>query len=223
ARRQYTWAAGAKNVFQLLNFIHSRAGLEFSALGASSAVVTDLQPAFTINPGESGKTACLRLLAMIPDVLLFRGKYGYLKNILAADSEDYEYGTDHPMIEAHYHQRHKSSNRVQATNGTILSEDFDWPEIDLVFDILEQDYDLALSTAARTAARAAAIQRRSEVRSLDGYVLVPMNCGQEIYDVIKLTDQRAPLSAEKRRVLGLDHTFYPAKAQYRTLAHLGAV
>ncbi|MCJ7523497.1 MAG: hypothetical protein MUP21_14945, partial [Dehalococcoidia bacterium] len=218
-----TWAAGARNVFQLINFLHSKAGLEFSALGASSAVVTDLQPAFTINPGESGKTACLRLLAMIPDVLLFRGKYGYLKNILAGDAEDYEYGTDHAILEAHYHQRHKASNRIQATNGVILSEDFDWTEIDLVFDILEQDYDLALSTAARTAARAAAIQRRQVIGARDGYVMVPMNCGQEIYDVIKLTDLRAPLSAEKRRVLGLDHMYYPAKAQYRTLAHLGGL
>ncbi len=223
ARRQYSWVSGAKNIFQLLGFIHSRAGLEFSALGGSSAVVTDLEPAFTINPGESGKTACLRLLAMIPDVLFFRGKQAYLKYIQSSDGEDYTYGTDHAILEAHYHTRHFASNRIQVTNGTIFTEDFDWAEIDLVFDILEQDYDLALTTTTRTGRRAADMLRRATVGALDGYVLVPLNCGQEIYDVIKLTDLRAPLIAEKRRILGIDQMFYPAKAQYRTLAHLGAL
>jgi len=223
ARRQYSWASGDKNIFQLLNFIHSRAGLEFSALGGSSSVVTDLKPAFTINPGESGKTAALRLLAMIPDVLFFRGYFGYLKYIQSTDSEDYTYGTDHAILEAHYHTSHKAANRVQVNSATIFTEAFDWEEIDLVFDILEQDYDLALTTTARTGARATAIERRQTVRSYNGYSVVPLNCGQEIYDVVKLTDQRAPLSAEKRRLLGIDHMFYPAKAEYRSRLILGAV
>jgi len=205
ARRQYSWASGDLNIYQLLSFIHSRAGLEFSALGGSSSVLTDLEPAFTINPGESGKTAALRLLAMIPDVLFFRGYFGYLKYIQSSDSEDYTYGTDHAILEAHYHTSHKAANRVQVNSATIFTESFDWEEIDLVFDILEQDYDLALTTTARTGARATAIERRQTVRSYNGYSVVPLNCGQEIYDVVKLTDQRAPLSAEKRRLLGIDH------------------
>ena len=90
ARRQFSWEAGDKNIFQLLNFILARAGLEFSSFSSSSAV-TGQYPAFTISPGESGKTAVLRLLDRVPDVLFFRGEYAYLKNPQASDGVDYAY------------------------------------------------------------------------------------------------------------------------------------
>ncbi len=90
ARRQFSWAANDKNIFQLLNFILARAGLEFSSFSSSSAI-TAQKPAFTINPRETGKTAVLRLLAMVPDVLFFRGEYAYLKNPKTSDAMDYAY------------------------------------------------------------------------------------------------------------------------------------
>jgi hypothetical protein len=115
ARRQYTWASGSKNISQLLNWIHARAGLEFSSFSNSSALVNQY-PAFTINPGESGKTAVQRLLAMVPDLVLFRGHNASSLNPQATDASSYAYGsgtTPHPIIGAQYRKDAKKVNRVQ--------------------------------------------------------------------------------------------------------------
>ena len=45
--------------------------------------------------------------------------------------------------------------------------------------------------------------RRLERDSLSGDVTVGPNCGQELYDVVEVTDPRAGLAAVKRRVAGL--------------------
>jgi len=223
ARRQYVWAAGDKNVFQLLEYLLARAGLEFGALGGPSSVVTDLKPAFTINPGESGRTAVLRLTAMIPDVLFFRGHDGYLKYIQDSDSSDYTYGTDHDIQEGRYRTSHMVTNRAQVTGDGVFTEDFDWDSIDLVCDSIAQDHDLTLDTATRGHARGNVMLRRAEIGDADSHILVPMNCGQEIYDVVTITDQRAPLGGAKRRVLGLEHLYNPQKGVYALKISLGGV
>ncbi len=45
--------------------------------------------------------------------------------------------------------------------------------------------------------------RKAALTAEDGEVAVPVNCGQELYDVIEVADALAGLSAAKRRVLGI--------------------
>ena len=52
---------------------------------------------------------------------------------------------------------------------------------------------------------------------------MPVNCGQQLYDVIDITDVRAGLSAEKRRVLRMLLVFQPQKAEYSQRLWLGNV
>ena len=209
ARRQFAWAAGTKNVFQLLNFILARAALEFSSFSSSDALANHY-PAFTVNPGESGKTAVLRLLSMVPDALFFRGNSGYIINPQASDSSVYAYGTAHAILEAEYTERARQANRVQVfglPSSVAMTEDWDWEEIDLVYDRLAQVHDINLDTAAEAHARGEAMLRHAAIESEDGYIVVPLNCGQELYDVIEITDALAGLTAAKRRVLSLHHTY----------------
>ena len=222
ARRQYTWASGAKNIFQLLNWIHARAGLEFSSFSSSDPLVNQY-PAFTINPGESGKTIVLRLLSFVPDVLFFRGNTGYIINPLAADASAYTYGTTHAIYEGRYITRSKETNRAQVFGSSVFTEDFDWGEIDLISDLLTQAQDINLTTTTKAHERGAAELREAAIHALDGIVLVPLNCGQEMYDVVDLTDAVAGLTAAKRRVLSLSHTYNPTKGQYVLKIGLGAV
>jgi len=220
ARRQFAWAAGSVNIFQLLNFIMARAGLEFSSFSNSDALVNHY-PAFTINPGESGKTSVLRLLSMVPDVLFFRSNCGYIINPQASDSSIYAYGTSHAILEAEYAKHVKHVNRVQVFGSGVFTEDWDWEEIDLVYDHLAQIHDINLDTSAEAHARGEAILRHAAIESLDGHILVPLNCGQELYDVIDITDARAGLSAAKRRVLSLHHLYDTQKGAYTLKIGLG--
>jgi hypothetical protein len=225
ARRQFAWAADDKSVFQLLNFIMARAGLEFSSFSYSDALVNHC-PAFTISPGESGKTAVLRLLSMVPDVLFFRGNSGYIINPQASDSSVYAYGTAHAILQAEYTERARQANRVQVfglPSSVAMTEDWDWEEIDLVYDRLAQVHDINLDTEAEAHARGEAVLRHAAIESTDGYIVVPLNCGQELYDVIDITDALAGLTAAKRRVLALHHTYDTQKGLYTLKIGLGGV
>lgn len=202
ARRQFSWVAGSKNIFQLLAFIFARVGLEFSVFSNSSALVNQY-PAFTIHPGESGATAVRRLLDMVPDVLFFRGHYAYIKNPQASDQSVYSYGTDHPLWEGRYASDSPGYNRVQVYGAEVLSESFSWLHVSKVYDRLHQVHDLNLNTVEKAQGRAEAELREALTSAISGEIRVPVNCGQELYDVIDITDERAGLVAAKRRILGL--------------------
>jgi hypothetical protein len=202
ARRQYAWAQGEKNIFQLLSFVMARASLDFSSAGSSS-VVTDIYPSFTINPGESGATAVRRLLAVVPDVIFFRGHFAYIKNPEASEASDYSYGTEHAILRGRYGSQRPQANRVQVFGDGPFVETFGWDEIEDAYDRIRQVHDLNLDTVARAQDRADAEMRHQEIASSSGEIVVPVNCGQELYDVITVTDEPAGLTDAGRRVLGL--------------------
>ena len=88
ARRQFAWPAGDQTVSQIIMLICARAGLDNASLSSSSAF-TSLKPAFTIHPGEDGKTALRRLLAMVPDEAIMRGGTCFTRYPQATDASDY--------------------------------------------------------------------------------------------------------------------------------------
>ncbi len=75
---------------------------------------------------------------------------------------------------------------------------------------------------AKTEQRGEAYLREAEVESGGGTIRVPVNCGQQLYDVIDITDSRAGLSAEKMRVLGLIMIYNPGRGEYEQRLSLGA-
>lgn len=227
ARRTHNWQAGNKNILQILSFIFARAGLELASV-TSSSQLTSLKPALAIHPGESGRSAVLRLLSLVPDVIFFRGNYAYVKNPQAADNTDYTYELSatshgHPIFEGQYAVEAKGANRVQVFGADLLTEDWDWAEIGLVLDRLAQVHDVNLDSAAKAHARGQAVLRDAAIHAGDGHILVPLNCGQELYDVVGITDQRAGLAGARRRVVGLTHTYAPAKGRYDLRIELGGV
>ena len=202
ARRQYAWAAGEKNAFGILQFLFARAGLEFSSLGGSTEA-SSLYPAFTVNPSESGLTAVQRLLAMLPDVIFVRGEFGYLVEPLATEAADYAYGTGHALLAGRYADLLPGANRAQVFGNGVFAEGFDWPGVESTYDLLRQVHDVNLTTAAQANDRAAAVLRHEAIAASGGGIAVPVNCGQELYDVVEVTDAGAGLAAAKRRVMGL--------------------
>lgn len=224
ARRQFAWDAGESTVYALLRFILGRAGLGFGALSAST-VVTSLSPAFTVQPAESGKAAVGRLLAMVPDVLLISGFHGYLVNPTAAQATDYEYGVKHVILAGRYGSRSASLNRVQVFGQDLMVEDFDWTSVGDIYDRLHQVHDRNLTSTAAAQDRADALLRHGEMQASDNELLVPVNCGQELYDVLEVTDARAGLSGARRRVqtMSLRYVRDRPTAAYEMGLRLGAV
>ncbi len=223
ARRQYQWVAGEKNVFGILLFLFARAGLEFSSAGGS-ATASNLYPAFTVHPGESGLAAVRRLLAMLPDVIFARGEFAYLTEPLASEGADYAYGTEHALLSGRYVDGSVDANRAQVYGKNVYGERFDWTGVQSVYDRLDQVLDANLTTVAQAESRADAVLRRAAIGSAGGEITVPVNCGQELYDVVEITDAGAGLSAAKRRVLGIALRYSTgARPTYEQRIRLGGV
>ena len=93
-----------------------------------------------------------------------------------------------------------------------------------VYDDLRQEHDRNLTTVALVESRADAMLRASALGGMSGEIAVPVNCGQELYDVVEVTDAGAGLSAARRRVIGLAMRYSTGKRPvYEQRIALGAV
>ena len=133
----------------------------------------------------------------------------------------YAYGTDHAIIEGRYITPTQEVNRVQVFGNGVFTEDWEWDEISQVYDQLAQVKDINLNTITKAHYREEAMMREVDIKGLNGTILVPMNCGQDLFDVIAITSTQAGLNASKRRVLSLDRTWTPTKKESRYTLSVG--
>ncbi len=96
-------------------------------------------------------------------------------------------------------------------------------KIDRLYDRLSQLEDRNIDTVADAQQRGEDYLRRAEIESGSGSIRIPVNCGQQLYDVIDITDSQAGLDAAKKRVMGLVLVYNPRRAQYEARLSLGAV
>ena len=215
------------NVKQILEFVLARVGLKLEVKSQSS-VITGYYPDFTIHPNNRGDTVIERLLSFVPDVLFIEGNKAYLVNPLSSDSSVYSYG----KLTLYLRVGIKGSlglNRVQVEGydpvkgKPIVVDSFSWNQIDRLYDRLNQLEDRNIDTVAKAEQRGEAYLREAEIESAGGTIRIPVNCGQQLYDVIDITDSRAGLDAEKKRVLGLILVYNPKRGEYQQRLLLGGV
>jgi len=222
-RRSKAWAAGDSSLYSILQYLLSRGGFAV-AKSSSSAHLDNYKPPFSIQPGESIATGVRRLLALTPDVFFFRGETAYVVNPGNTDSSDYTYGTDHIVEKGIYVDRTMRNNwaEVFGYDSEVIEENsFDFANIQQEYDIIQQASHMDMD-GSEILLVAQALRRDADIHEYSGYILVPLNCGQEVYDVITITDSRAGLSAVTRRVLGLTHYYEKNKSRYDLFITLGA-
>jgi hypothetical protein len=227
ARHQFRWnkASQEANVLGIISFILARVGLKLE-VKSESATITDFYPDFTVSPGDSGREVIAKLLSFVTDVIFIEGGTAYLINSSPSDSSVYSYGEEHQIFEGSYHHGAMKTNRVQVEGysaGLIVAESFAWDEIDRVNDRLRQVDDRNITSVAGAQQRGQAFLRQAEIEAEGGSIVVPANCGQQLYDVVEITDARAGLDAVKKRVLGIVLGYYPRRGEYRQRLMLGAV
>ncbi len=230
ARHQFRWnkESSEMSVREILAFVLGRVGLKLETI-SESEVMTGFYPDFTIHPDDRGETAITRLLSFVSDVLFIEGNAAYIVNPLATDSSVYSYGTSHPVLEGRYRAGAWQVNRIRVegydpvASTPVVADSFAWDEIARLHDRLKQLEDRNIDTAAGAQARGQAYLRQAEIESASGFIRVPANCGQQPYDVIDITDSRAGLAAQKRRVTGLTLVYDPRRSQYEHRLSLGKV
>jgi len=227
ARFQMRWPAD-KRVWEIIQEIICRWGINLTSPGGvpKSSAVDNLYPDFTLQPGTRGDAALRRILSFIPDALIFDGNEAYVKDLQDDEESSYSYGTDHVILQGEYAEA-VSLTRARAIgrddeDNRIVEDAFDWTNLELGIDNLEQSYDPNLQSAARAQERADAILRRESLRSQGGQITIPVNCGQELYDVITITDDRCGISSKKYRVEVIQTLYHVVGRNYTQRLSLSA-
>ena len=230
ARHQFRWNKGSNemSVKQILAFVLARVGLKLEVKSQSS-VVTGFYPDFTIHPNDQGTDIIRRLLSFVPDLLFIEGVKAYLVNSQTTDASVYAYGQGHPILQGKYFSGSWQTNQVRiegydtASEAPIITDVFSWEQMECFYDRTKQVADRNIGTVAAGQALAGAYLRKAEIESIRGMVRVPVNCGQQLYDVIDITDGRAGLSGAKRRVMGITISYHPDRGEYEQAIVLGGV
>ncbi|MDD5190484.1 MAG: hypothetical protein PHE50_05515 [Dehalococcoidales bacterium] len=230
ARHQFRWNASApvNNVKYLLCFVLARAGLRLEVI-SESLTVNDYCPDFTIHRGDSGLAIINRLLSFVPDVILIEGGTAYLKNPQESDTADYVYGMPHAILQAKYQTLGWETNRAQVTGYTpetgeeIRIDTVNWLQLAKYPERLQQLNDRNLKTTAETTNRSEIMLRKAQAAAVKGEMIVPVNCGQRLYDVIEVSDASAGLAGVKKRVKGIALSYRPERGEYTHKLILGGV
>ena len=209
-------------VKQILAFVFGRIGLKLE-VKSQSAAAAGFYPDFSINPDDRGDLIIRRLLSFVPDVVFIEGIKAYLVYPQSSDQAVYSYGEAHAVFQGKHHTGSWQTNQVRVegydtgSGASILTDSFSWEQMQGFSDRVKQISDRNIGTIQAGQMLAGAYLRKAEIESSSGMIQSPVNCGQQLYDVIDVTDPRAGLSGAKRRVTGIqvsyqaDHGVYQQK------------
>jgi hypothetical protein len=129
---------------------------------------------------------------------------------------DGQYATETPGVNrAYIIGRDQYGNPVY---GTAVNTD----EVALVGERLDFQPDPTIPTTAQASDVASAVLSKMRLIGKRGIILIPPNCGQELFDVVQISDSGANQSAVKYRVVGIRFEYNPKQARYQHKLILGA-
>jgi hypothetical protein len=129
---------------------------------------------------------------------------------------DGQYTTETPEVNrAYIIGRDQYGNPVY---GTAVNTD----EVALVGERLDFQPDPAIPTTAQAGDVASAVLSKMRLSGKRGVILIPPNCGQEIFDVVQITDSGANQAAVSFRVVGIRFEYNPKQTRYQHKLILGA-
>lgn len=221
ARHQFRWnkISEEMSVKQILEFVLARVGLKLE-VKSQSDIVAGFFPDFTIHPNDTGDAIISKLLSFVSDVIFIEGVKVYLANPQSTDASEYSYGQNHSIFQGKYGYRALQTNQVRVegydpdNDEPIVAGVFDWSQLESFYDRVTQIVDRNLNTLAECQASGNTLLRKAEIASTNGLIRVPANCGQQLFDVIDITDSRAGLDEEKRRILSIVLSYHPERAEY---------
>ena len=235
-RYQLRWnhAGTPHNVWMILYKVLARMGIRLrDGAWPRSTPMLNYYPDFTLLPGYKGDNAIRRLLETVPDLLVFRGQDAFVKNPLATESPCYTYahperkvGAGEHAIEAGRYGDRATPTRTRtigrdASDNQVIADNIDWT-LQALHDQLSVEYDPNLTTYALALERAQSIFRTLELDAQDTEILVPTNVGQELADVVDVTDWRAGFVSVPLRVQRIVTAYERRLGRYDQSITLGA-
>ena len=202
-----------------------------NAVAPQSDTMDNFYPKFLVRGGSQGHTQVRRLLSFVTDGLIQREGFAFVKDLQPTEPPCYEYRNTpgyHPLLKGEYGQNLTISH-TQVSGETeeepptpVRESAFDWDNLLRGIDTLVMEYDPNLEETDQAAKRAVALLRQMSLRAQRGNLVVPTNCGQELYDVISVNDPRVPLGTKSYRVLAIQTDYDRRSGRYEQKLALGA-
>ncbi len=177
-----------------------------------SYTIDNYYPKFLSRGGTHADTQLRRLLSFVTDKLVPREALCFAKDLLPSESSSYEYKNEpgaHRILGGSFSDKlvithAQVSGNTQAEPPVHVREAaFDWDLLALGIDNLRMQYDPNLEEADQAQKRADALLRHETLEAMGDHIVVPTNVGQELLDVVEVTDARCGISQEKYRVLAI--------------------
>jgi hypothetical protein len=220
-------------VWEILYQLLGRLGIRLwnNPSAPKSSTIDNYYPKFLSRGGTLADTQLRRLLSFVTDGLVPREALCFAKDFLPAEASSYSYGAgaaDHPILEGAFVDN-LTITHTQVSGDTqdeppvhVREAAFDWDLLALGIDNLRMQYDANLEETDQAQKRAEALLRGESLRAERGNLVVPTNVGQELYDVITVTDARCGIYQVKYRVLGLRTLYDRRQGQCDQTLTLGA-
>ena len=134
----------------------------------------------------------------------------------------------HVILDGQYLSESPNTNRVYIIGrdqygNPVWGEAHDTAESGLVGERLDFQQELSIPTTAQAGDVASAVLSKMRLRGKGGVILIPPNCGQELFDVVQISDSGANQSAVTFRVVGIHFEYNPKQARYQHKLILGAL
>jgi hypothetical protein len=220
-------------VWEILYQLLGRFGIRLWNNGSvpQSDPMNNYYPKFLSRGGTNAATQLRRLLDFVTDGLVPREALCFAKDLLANEAPGYEYKNQpgfHPILQGTYPDN-LTTTHTQVSGDTeatppvhVRAAAFDWPLLALGIDNLAMQYDPNLEEADQAQKRADALLRTQQTQQTPATLIIPTNVGQELYDVVKVTDTRVGLVDKNFRVLAIQTDYSRRNTRYEQTLTLGA-
>jgi hypothetical protein len=220
-------------VWEILYQLLGRFGIRLWNNGGvpQSNAMNNYYPKFLSRGGTNAATQLRRLLGFVTDGLVPQEALCFAKDLLATETAGYEYKNQpgfHPILKGEYGEN-LTTTHTQVSGETeeepptsVRESAFDWDSLLRGIDALVMQYDPNLEEADQAEKRAVALLRQMSLRAQRGNLVIPTNCGQELYDVISVNDPRVPLGSRNYRVLAIQTDYDRRSGRYEQKLALGA-
>ena len=214
----------ADSYYSILLRMMSRAGLRLSGAGVSTRADT-VTPKFTIPAQMSAFEAAQQALSFLADRIRMTSIAGcVMLQPMPGDATTYTFGVAHPLRSVQLRTEQPRAAEAYAFGTGAFGEAIDYNAAAVAGAPRDYMRDATSTTGATAAATATAHLRRRALDADAGLIIVPPNCGQELYDMVEFSDGYISGSAIKRRVKGIDWRYErrPVAVYEQTLL-LGAI
>jgi hypothetical protein len=133
----------------------------------------------------------------------------------------------HVVLDGRYNIESPDKNRFYIIGrdhygNPVYGTAVDSTELDLVGERLDFQQELAIPTESQAASMAGALLSKMRLTGKSGVILITPNCGQEMFDVVQISDSGASQMAVSFRVVGIRFEYNPKRAVYQQILVLAA-